>query len=585
MNDLLSGYFDAAHRGLLPPQVKSQINIEPTTDDHAYAHPRLSDSVDNLSTLVLPIDGKSNDLTEIKLLREELSRLRETVRECESVSALAVAKNEELKKDNLRLSEENVSLKSRLETFFVEASLNSEDCKAWKSRAAEALKALSSLRESHTHETRTMQRTIAAASGKGTFTVSDAAELVDQLGKICLQRDEALKEKCKLDELVQKNKEQLTAATNEVRRINKINRELSKKNDKLEKINKIILKGSPKEAPPQGPSREAPLTENSEEFDRKLKAFEKRYSVLGEGTLGAEFHICSLEDEIKHLKGKQVILESDNTSLRNDADRWRSILNQREQEVNSLHMEISRLEDALHSSSQAEANLFEKLSQITQQFDLYKIQTEANVNSNLFDSQQQIAIDQFQTLIAHKDQEPAPPIVSVCQELHEETEIIKPVYILTHTGETAEVSVFKNVTNHKIYIKATESGEIYYLQLSDPQVDEVLSLGDVADIDAWHELIFTVGFAMNPIKQLVLPEIIFNDTVFLAPADVPLVLAIYRYDQHRVYLSGFDDVHQRLVELSILLTDEESEHSSQWILKQLRLEEKDDQTLIIAFLR
>ena len=522
-----------------------------------------------------------------QVIKQERDRLRIRVRESEQRSALASAKKESLKTENFALADEANKAKSRADALSIETKLAFDEVKIWKARAQDAAKAIQIMRENHQKEIRLIQK----SASSNVSRASELADIIDHLGRSVLQKEDALRERAKISQQLDESRQEVALALSERNRLKRTIVDLDKRLAKTERLNKLMLKGRDVHDASEGAASDQSL-----HFEERLRAFETRYAVLGEGSLGSEFYLRKQEEEIIALLGRIGVLESDTTSLREDAEGWRTMVTHKDLEINSLKVELVNLEDRMHSSVQAEASAREDLAKVQleldsfralieeerRQRDIARLEELGRMKSSYEDELKRQFIE-----CQRKDSFDAkgPDGGQVITAKTPIREVAAPVQLVTHTGEIAEMSVIQNLDTGRYSLKAVrqlENGkkELGFLELNEKQVES----GSSGDGEGWVDLVYAAGYVVdhktNKLK-LVLPELVLSETIFMPPSSIPVVLSVFRYDSKNYYISGFDDIQQRLVDLKIQLSEGDDDVDK--IVRKLALHQKDDGGLVMVY--
>merc|ERR1719281_2023236 len=143
------------------------------------------------------------------------------------------------------------------------------------------------MRKSHVQEIRLLQRGLAQRGDERRRNkVNEVADLVDKLGRAVVQRDEAIKEKTKLQAQLHQIKSESKTLHEERLKLRKQNKGME---EKLKKVNghvKTLM------APAERDEMTPDLSDD--ELEEELGAFEKRYSVLNEDAKGLDHFVEQL---------------------------------------------------------------------------------------------------------------------------------------------------------------------------------------------------------------------------------------------------------------------------------------------------
>lgn len=114
------------------------------------------------------------------------------------------------------------------------------------------------------------------------------------------------------------------------------------------------------------------------------------------------------------------------------------------------------------------------------------------------------------------------------------------------TGELLQLEVRQEGNSTVLYGHELSTNERYTVPLDSELVQEL------DPEDPWTELFTVVGITLGPPKDLVLPTLVGRREVPLAPCGVWMILTVYKYDNRRYFLNGFDPQSQRLVDLVVM---------------------------------
>merc|ERR1719463_248012 len=144
------------------------------------------------------------------------------------------------------------------------------------------------MRKAHIHEVRLLQRGLAmrGSDEKLRNRVNEVADLVDKLGRAVVQRDEAIKEKTKLQAQLHQLKSESKTLHEERLKLRKQNKGMEEKLKKANHNVKALM------APVERDELTPDLSDD--DFEMELSAFEKRYSVLDDGAKGLDHFVEQL---------------------------------------------------------------------------------------------------------------------------------------------------------------------------------------------------------------------------------------------------------------------------------------------------
>lgn len=257
-----------------------------------------------------------------------------------------------------------------------------------------------------------------------------------------------------------------------------------------------------------------------QEFEDELAAFERRYGMLDEGAKGVDQWVENQQPGMRGPVGAAATAESGATS----------------EEAPSPFQDPAYLDRQL-----AREAVFLSANKVL--MDSY------GSNGRLTRSE----------AFAHLPGPPGSPgSKPMSAEWQGEAVLLAQQAQFAKTGELLQLEVWR-AAEESVLLRAHElsTNERYEVPLEQDLLEEL-----VAE-DPWTELFGVVGVSLGPPKQLVLPKLVGRREVPLPPAGVALILTIYKYDNRRFFLNGFDAETQRLVDLVVMEEQLAVEHGQQ----------------------
>merc|ERR1719456_767571 len=131
-------------------------------------------------------------------LREN-ERLERKLLQVQDQLAITTAKKQAFKQEAQKLNKELSKAKETFDTLQRETQTAREEHQYWAMQSKEAVSMMNEMRKTHIQEVRLLQKGLQARTDdKLRNRVNEMADLVDKLGRAVVQRDEAVKEKSKL---------------------------------------------------------------------------------------------------------------------------------------------------------------------------------------------------------------------------------------------------------------------------------------------------------------------------------------------------------------------------------------------------
>merc|ERR1740121_1102494 len=257
MNKVISGYFDDAHRSLGRQQSGMEIQKMPSKVELPPLRPSsgppttggekgaaIGIALDSRATLgssgLLASKSAgsleySHEQVTLGMQQEQLnaalqdsSKLARKVRALQDQLAITSAKKEAFKAQSQRLEAEFKKGREQSDTLQRELLEAKRDAGQLSKEAQEAVQMMVEMRKAHIHEVRLLQRGLAQRGSDASMKnrVNETADLVDKLGRAVVQRDEAIRDKVKLQAEVNKKNSDLRAVTEDAGRLKQRNKQL-----------------------------------------------------------------------------------------------------------------------------------------------------------------------------------------------------------------------------------------------------------------------------------------------------------------------------------------------------------------------
>lgn len=575
MNKVLSGYFDDAHRGLqrqssegrgLAPSA-SNVQLPPLRPssgpplEESVGYPQEDKLYQSASVGSLGFSheqaarGVEADIYQ-KAIRDS-SKLARKVKALQDQLAITSAKKEAFKAQSQRLEAEFKKGREQSDTLQKELLEAKRDAGQLSKEAQEAVQMMVEMRKAHIHEVRLLQRGLASRGGDSSMKnrVNETADLVDKLGRAVVQRDEAIRDKVKLQSQVSKTTSDLRAVTDDAGRLKTKNKQLQDALKEAQRKARFV--------PPR--PRADPPDDSDDEFEDDLKAFEKRFEILEEGPAGLDILASNLSKD-KQLLEKRLRAQTEAVqTLTGDVSRWRSTCADKDEEIQDLN---GKLEKMMRDQARLEQQIADKRREIEAavqaererlEAQLAEAQNEADDARQVADGMEKASDRLTKELVKVHEQfsRPVPAMAAdggASGAAAPATKKAEPDRKLVHsaveqrskTGEVMNLEVY-SVDNGDVELSVREgSGELCVVKVGADLVKE-LEQGD-----PWVELCSRVGVDLGPPRRIVVSSLIARREVTLLPAETSVLLSLYKYSSTRFLISGLDLASSRLVELPVL---------------------------------
>lgn len=443
--------------------------------------------------------------------------------------------------------------------------------------AQESMQMMAEMRKAHIMEVRMLQRGLAARSGddKSRNKINEVADLVDKLGRAVVQRDEATRDKTKMQA-------QLTRALTDLRAVSDDHGKLKSRNKRLQE-NLDEAKRRAKYVPPKAESQL--LEDDSDpEFELELSAFERRFQILEEGPAGLDILASNLSKDKLSLEKQMKAQNETIKSLNNSIESWKKLCNEKDMNIQELNRKV---ENMLKERAMLEEQIEQKRREIAQMVDAEKAALEARVRElqaecddartaadgmekasdrlsrelakvhDQYTSQQKAKADEKAPAASSPAAAPAPVQGGKPPELlHASEQKVK-------TGETMHLEAYRDhngaVTLHAREVGSDQETHIPISDAIEKELDKV---------DPWTDLFSRAGVSQGPPRQVVVSSLIHSSKVALPKYDnsnemEPVIMTIFRYDSRRFFFSAIVLSTTQLVDLMIM----EDQLSAPWAKK------------------
>lgn len=583
MNQVISGYFDDAHRGLQRQRPEHQPKAFVGVASNVQPLPPLrGDSVSPSTSMMQDTHGgswhqgggggmgKSSSTGALELnsdqasrgiidqrfsqALQENSRLSRKMRALQDQLSITSAKKEAFRAQAMRLEKEFKKGREQSDQIQKELLEAKRDSESYSKESTEAVQMMNEMRKAHLQEVRLLQRGLEARGNDEKFRnrVNEVADLVDKLGRSVVQRDEAMRDKAKAQSQMNKMITDLRALADECSKLRRQNKGLDAK------LKEAVRKGKGAAPPPIDRSI-AELDESDEEFETELLHFEKRFQILEEGPMGLDILASNLARD-KRLLEKQLKLQQEaHRAALKSLEEWQALAAQKDvtiteqnKQIEDMMMAQAALEEQIEQKKREveeavnteRAKLEARLEELQKEADDAKAQADSMVLASDKLSQELVKVhEQYDDATQRKRAEKAelaagtqdePEAEGAGQwEVVEQREEQKVKISPMEPPCELDLSVWKDQQSGKVQLRAKEGkGEETRIAVPQQLVEELDSASP------WVDLFSRVGISSDDPPRIVLQELVGQKEVALPPAGVSVLCRIHRFDAFRYYVSG-----------------------------------------------
>jgi len=469
--------------------------------------------------------------------------------------SITAAKKEAFKAQAQRLEKEFKKSRDQSDTLQKELIEARREAGQASKEAQEALQMMTEMRKAHIQEVKLLQRGLAARGGDASSKnrVNEVADLVDKVGRAVVQRDEAIRDKTKMQAQMGKVMVDLRALTDETGKLKRQNRDLTANLKEAVRKSKFRV--------PQ-PKHDVPndLEESDDEFAMELATFEKRFDILEEGPAGLDILASNLSKDKQNLEKRIRQQQETERMLIKSIEDWKTVNADKDEQIKELNLKVeSMLKDQalLHEQiankrreielevEEEKGKLEARIKFLQGEVDLAQSQAEGleKVSSRL--TQELVKVHgQYGSLDSAPIDGNAP---GAGRRPEDALLVAKNESYTAKTGEALGLQVFKYPDGGaELRAKAMDTGEEITLPI-DPHLMQELD-----PEDPWPELFSRVGVTLGPPKRIIVSTMVERREVKLPPSDDPVILVIYQYDSRRFFFSGIHVHSQKLVDLTIM---------------------------------
>merc|ERR1719214_129628 len=364
MNEVITSYFEESHRGLQrqrpahqePPRayIGASVSLPPLQSGHSLP----SDAGEQRSgrgsgdggygsgpgggsgpkfefNKELAIAGIQEERYQEVLMQNE--KLTKKMRQLQDQLTITTAKKEAFKVQSTRLEKDLRKSREQADALQKEMLNAKQEHEYWSVQSKDAVHMMNEMRKSHLQEVRLLQRGLAQRGDeKMRNRVNEVADLVDKLGRAVVQRDEAIKEKTKLQAQLHQIKSESKTLHEERLKLRKQNKGMEEKLKKANHNVKTLM------APIERDEMTPDLSDD--EFEEELGAFEKRYSVLDDGAGALDHFVEQLTKTKEKLQQQNTEQAETISSLEKSLDHWQNLCQMKDQKIQELSKKLSEMQ-------------------------------------------------------------------------------------------------------------------------------------------------------------------------------------------------------------------------------------------------
>jgi len=580
MNQVISGYFDDAHRGLQRqrPEVAPRAfigvasNIEPLpplggksaspmmsmqeTDGGGGSWQQASGMGKSYSTGNLEFSAdQANRGVQDQRYQQALTenfRLSRKLRSLQDQLSVTSAKKEAFRAQALRLEKEFKKGREQSDQIQKELLEAKRDADSTGKESTEAVQMMNEMRKAHLQEVRLLQRGLEARGNDEKFRnrVNETADLVDKLGRSVVQRDEAIRDKATSQSQMNKMIVDLRALADECSK-------LRRQNKGYESKLKEVIRKAKGAAPPPVDRSTAEFDESDEEFESELLHFEKRFQILEEGPMGLDILASNLARDKrlleKALKQQQEAHRATIASL----NEWKALSEQKDETITTQNQQI---EDMMIAQAALEEEIDRKRREIEEAVNTEREKLEARMLE--LQNEAEEARDQADAMVLASDKL-SQELVKVHEQYDDAAQRKKaekaelegsleemgdgagPWEMLEERAEhtiktndteepcTVKLAVWKQPATGKHQLRATEDGD------KESRIPIPTALMEDLDSSApWVDLFSRVGLSSDDERRIVTAQLLGEKEASLPPTNTAVLCRVHRFDQWRYYVSG-----------------------------------------------
>lgn len=506
----------------------------------------------SLGALELSKDQLNNGVN-MERMQQTLADNVKVARKLRSVQeqlAITAAKKEAFKAQALRLEKEFKKTRDQSDTLQRELLEAQRDAGQSAREAQEAMQMMAEMRKAHIMEVRLLQRGLAARGGDAASRnkVDEFADLVDKVGRAVVQRDEAIRDKTKMQVQLTKTVADTRALSSETARLRKQSVELQEKLMEAQRKAKF----RPNKAAPNGAQRKPGLEDSDDEFELELSTFEKRLTILEEGPAGLDILASNLAKDKQNLEKRLRQQQETMKVLTKSIEDWKAVNVDKDEQINELNRKMEKmmqdqnlmLEQIAAKRREIELQVEEEKAELEAR--IKDLQTEVDLAQSNAEGLEKVSSRLTKELVKVHGQYGSLDSVEGGGDVEQVLERLENNR--AGTGETLNLEVCKMKDGSK-ELRATEvsSGEVTRLP-----IDAALEAELGAD-EPWFYLAKRVGVSLGPPKRVVVATRLREQReVSLQPAGEAVILTAYKYDSRRFGLSGMKLRDQTMLDFMVM---------------------------------
>lgn len=550
MNKVISGYFDDAHRGLQDKSrvgYSSHVQLPPLSDSGGFdggggggglkyssSTGALDYSHEMLSNGVQAERYQSTLQENAKLLRK--------IRSVQDQLSITSAKKEAFKAQAQRLEKEFKKTREQSDTLQKDLFEAKQDANQCSKEAQEAMQMMTEMRKAHIQEVRLLQRGLAARgdSGASRNKVNEFADLVDKVGRAVVQRDEAIRDRTKMQAQLAKSVSEQRVLAGEAARLRKKN--ASMEEDLLEAQRKARFR-PPR---PHPHSLKGDLEDSDEEFEQELSTFERRLAILEEGPAGLDILASNLSKD-KQLLEKRIRQQQETMKMLNQSiEDWKAVNSDKDEQI----VELTKRTDKM---LQEQGKLNEQIAQKRREIEMQVEEEKAALMARISELQGEVDMAQAQSEGLEKvssrltkelvkvhghygtlEQGAPAPQAAPAQPAPAGEVLAREAEYLAKTGESLKLEIVRLPGGGPVEIRATGGG---FPAMQRVVVDRAVERELDAE-DPWPSLISRVGVSMGPPRRVVVSARLDEQELQMPPSGAAIILTAYKYDARRFFFEG-----------------------------------------------
>jgi len=581
MNKVISGYFDDAHRSLQRQHSGAQLHKAPSNVELPPLRPSSGEkgaisrdvALDSKVTMGSSAMLESKSMGSLEYSHEHVSRgvqleqlnaalqdsskLARKVRALQDQLAITSAKKEAFKAQAQRLERE--FKKGREQTDMLQKDLldAKRETNELNKDAQEAIAMMGEMRKAHIQEVKLLQRGLNQRNGDkdSRNRVNEMADLVDKVGRAVVQRDEAIRDKTKMEAQLKAAMSNLHSASDDVAKFKKQNQQLSKNLKEAKRRGQYV--------PPK--PREQPDEDSDEDFELELQQLEKRFEILEEGPAGLDVLASNLSKDKQELEKRVKQQQQTIKSLTRTIEDWKLLGQEKDNQIKDLN---GKLEKVMRDQAIMEEQIAQKQRDIELQVAEEKAALEARVQElemecdnarAAADGMEKASTRLGKELVkVHEQYSGAPPPAAAGAVTGDSASAAPPPPAAGPGKSVAAAQNLQAKTGEKLHLEAFRDGEAVELRAREAPSGKEMRIPvpaaivkELDETDPWNDLFSRTGVDPGPPRQVVISSRLGEKEVKLKPANTPLILTAYRYSDQRYYLAGMDIATQQLLSLSI----------------------------------